>query len=118
MLKTLHFAFIFLSIVSFSGRFGLSIINSQILENKLVKVVPHVIDTLLILSGIALVFHGNWLAGEFGWIVSKLILLSGYVLFGFYAMRSTGMKKWLFFSGAILSFLFIFHVAMSKTGFF
>lgn len=117
MLKLFHIVFVFSSLASFTGRVALSQFNPGLLQAKLLKVAPHVIDSLLLLSGIALVIQGNWLEGEYGWIVSKFILLLFYVFFGVITMRSSGNKRWLAFAGAISCFALIFAIAIGKQGF-
>ncbi|WP_031434786.1 SirB2 family protein [Methylomarinum vadi] len=117
MLKFFHILFVFGSLASFTGRVALSQFKPEVLQAKLLKVAPHVIDTLLLLSGIILVFQGNWLEGNYGWITSKFILLLFYVFFGVITMRSTGGKRWMAFAAAIGCFALIFTIAISKQGF-
>ncbi|MCK5477355.1 MAG: SirB2 family protein [Methylococcales bacterium] len=117
MIKLIHIIFIFSSFASFTSRFALSIFKPAILQKKIVKIAPHIIDTLLLISGATLVFQGNWLEGEFGWILSKFILLLAYIVFGVMAMRCKGPKRWLAFVGAIACFIYIFIIAITKNGF-
>jgi len=117
MIKSIHLVFIFSSFISFSGRMALSVFKPALLQNKIIKIVPHVIDTLLLISGITLVIQGNWLDGEFGWIISKLILLLGYIGFGVLAMRLKGMNRWVAFIAALICFIAIFITGITKNGF-
>ena len=117
MLKLIHFIFIISSFVSFVSRMGISVLKPEMLQNKIIKIAPHVIDTLLLISGVALVFQGNWLAGEFGWIISKFILLLVYIVFGVMAMRCSGLKRWVAFIAAIACYIGIFVIAITKNGF-
>lgn len=112
-----HILFIIFSFVSFNGRFFLALKQSEWLQKKWMKIAPHIIDTGLLLSGVALVYHEQWLAREHGWIISKLIVLLFYVLFGIVAMRSQGAKRWLAYAASIACFAAIFTIAMTKTGF-
>ncbi|MCF6202415.1 MAG: SirB2 family protein [Methylococcaceae bacterium] len=119
MIKLIHLTFILTSVVSFSARFALSFFKPEILQNKFIKIAPHVIDTVLLMSGVALVLQGSWLEGEFGWIVSKLTLLVGYIIFGVIAMRTkTTGKRWIGFLAAMLCYVGIFIIAITKNGFF
>ncbi len=117
MIKLIHLIFIFSSFISFNGRIALSVFKPVLLQNKLIKIAPHVIDTLLLLSGFTLVFQGNWLDGEYGWIISKFILLLGYVGLGVLAMRLKGVNRWVAFVAAIICFIAIFITAITKNGF-
>lgn len=117
MIKTLHFIFILSSFASFFYRFYLSIFKPEGLNNKIIKIAPHILDTFLLISGFTLVIQGNWLSGEFGWIISKIILLISYIGFGVMAMRSIGNKRWIGFLMAIICYISIFVIAISKHGF-
>ncbi len=117
MIKHIHLLFIVLTISSFIIRIFLAEFKPEILGAKVLKIAPHVIDTILLLSGIALVFQGNWMAGEYGWILSKFVMLLIYIGLGVMAMRSTGIKRWVAFVGALAVFAYILSVAISKHGF-
>ncbi len=117
MLKFFHVIFAVSSLAGFTGRVALSEFNPALLQAKAFKIAPHVIDTALLLSGIALMFRGDWLSAEYGWIVSKLILLLGYVSCGVLTMRCKGGKRWAAFVAAIACFAFIFAIAVGKRGF-
>ena len=118
MLKIFHLTFVMLSLFSFVGRVALSEIRPEILQQKALKIAPHVIDTLLLLSGITLVFQGHWLSGEYGWIVAKIIALLGYIGLGVVVMRNRGTERWLAFAGAMACFAYIGIVAVSKNAAF
>ncbi|NOR79439.1 MAG: invasion protein [Methyloprofundus sp.] len=117
MIKSIHMLFILLSVGGFITRIMLAEFKPDILRTKVLKIAPHVIDTILLLSGIALVFQGNWMAGEYGWIITKLVMLIAYIGFGVMAMRSTGIKRWAGFILALACFGYILSVAITKHGF-
>ncbi len=117
MFLSLHIFFIILSFVSFNGRFLLAQIQSDWLQKKWLKITPHIIDSGLLLSGVALVYHGQWLQREHGWIISKLMVLVVYIVLGVMAMRSQGTKRWLCYFAALGCFAAIFAFAVTKTAF-
>ena len=117
MLKSIHMLFILLSVGGFITRIMLVQFKPTWLQPKIAKIAPHVIDTILLLSGVGLVFQGNWMAGEYGWIISKLIMLIAYIGFGVMAMRSTGIKRLGAFVLALACFGYILTIAISKHGF-
>ncbi len=117
MLKALHLVFIFSSLASFVGRVLLSEFKPEVLQHRLSKIAPHVLDTLLLLSGVALILMGNWLDREFGWIISKFLLLLLYIGLGVICMHNRGTKRWLAFAGALACFGYIFVIAITKQGF-
>ena len=114
MIKIIHLTFVLLAISSFVGRFVLLNTQPDVLKQKIFKIAPHVIDTLLLLSGITLVFQGQWLSGEYGWLVAKIMVLCGYVALGRLAMHSEGTLRWQAFAGAMACFLYIIMVAVTK----
>jgi uncharacterized membrane protein SirB2 len=117
MIKMIHLTFILLSIFSFVGRVFLAQNRPEMLEIKWIKIGPHIVNTILLISGFTLVFQGQWLSGEYGWIVAKLIALLGYVGLGLVAIKSEGILRWQAFAGALACFIYIGIVAVSKHAF-
>lgn len=117
MIKMFHLTFVLLSISSFVGRVILAEMHSEMLEQKWLKIGPHIINTLLLITGFTLVFQGSWLSGEYGWIIAKIIALLGYVGLGIVAIKSEGALRWQAFAGALACFIYIGIVAVSKHAF-
>ncbi|MDD2723954.1 MAG: SirB2 family protein [Methylovulum sp.] len=118
MIKIIHLSFILLSIFSFVGRVILSETHPALLKQPLFKIAPHVIDSLLLLSGIILVFQGSWLSGENAWLVGKVLGLLGYIGLGVVTLRTRGTNRWLAFAGAMACFVYIGIVAVTKNPLF
>ncbi|MBS3964182.1 MAG: SirB2 family protein [Methylomonas sp.] len=116
-MKHLHLLFVALAFASFAGRLALAEFKPDMLAQKWLKIAPHVIAALLLLSGIALVFQGRWLEGDYGWIVAKVVVLPIFIVLGLLAMKREGTARWGFAGGALLCFLYIAKVAVSKTVF-
>lgn len=114
MIKFIHLTFILLSLSSFVGRVYLAEKRPEMMEQKWIKIGPHILNSLLLITGFALVFQGSWLSGEYGWIVAKLIALVAYVGLGIVAIKSQGDLRWKAFAGAIACFVYIAAVAVSK----
>jgi uncharacterized membrane protein SirB2 len=114
MIKIFHLTFVLISIFSFTGRVILSEIQPEILKRKALKIAPHVIDTLLLISGLILAIQGQWFSGEHSWIIGKLFGLVAYIGLGVAAMRNRGAVRWLAFAGAIACFAYIGIVAVTK----
>jgi uncharacterized membrane protein SirB2 len=115
----IHIVFVLSSFISFITRVLLLQFKPQVLNEKFFKVAPHIIDSFLLASGIGLVVRGDWIdSGEYGWIVSKFIVLLAYIVLGAVVMRSTGVKHWLAFVAAVGCYGYILSVAVSKEGFF
>ncbi len=90
-------------------------IDSKLLEHRLVRLLPHVIDTLLLLSAISLTLQIQQYPGTDAWLSVKLVALIGYIVLGMYALRlaKTRFMRIISFVGAILCFSFIVSVALS-----
>lgn len=114
MLKQIHLFFVALLAISFIGRIALAEIKPAILKRRWLKIIPHLLDTLLLFSGIALIIRGDWLPADYGWMVAKLIALLCFIGLGMIAMRAQGSKRWLAFAGALLCLLYIIMVAIGK----
>lgn len=117
MIKILHLTFVLLSISSFIGRVYLAEKRPEMLEQKWIKIGPHIINSLLLITGFTLVFQGSWLSAEYSWIIAKLIALLGYVGLGIIAIKSQGDLRWKAFAGAVACFVYIVIVAVSKHAF-
>ena len=118
MLKTLHLIFILISLSSFIGRVIISELKPAVLEIKIIKIAPHIINFILIVSGIALIFQGNWFTSEYSWIIAKIIALLAYIFLGIMTLKLKGQNKWLAFTGALLCVTYIGIVAVTKNALF
>jgi uncharacterized membrane protein SirB2 len=118
MIKLVHLTCVVLSLVSFVARVVIAETQPSLLKKKTFKVVPHVIDTVLLLSGIGLVFEGQWLGKDSIWLIAKLIAVFGYIGFGVLAMRVRGPVRWLALVAAMSCFVYIGIVAVTKNPWF
>lgn len=85
--KHTHLTLVVLSIVLFYYRFYINKIKGQPL-NKFNKVVPHVIDSLLLISaGVLCVLIAQY-PFVAQWLTFKVICVIGYIVFAFLAMKS------------------------------
>jgi uncharacterized membrane protein SirB2 len=114
MIKFFHLIFALLTISAFVAKFYLSEARSELLQQKAVKIAPHVISSLLLLSGIVLASQGYGLANGHGWLAVKLVAVVGFIGLGILTMRFEGQKRWLAFAGAIACFLYVCIVAATK----
>jgi len=118
MIKHIHMLLVILSFAGLAARVILAEINPHAFKQKWIRMAPHVIDTLLLLSGIALVFIDSWFSVDYVWIIAKFIALLFYIGFGILAIRSQGKIRWFAFTAAVLCFLYIARVAVSKLPWF
>ena len=75
------------SVGLFTFRFILLLLESKKLNNKWLKISPHIIDTLLLTVGIILAvkLHINPL--EQLWLAEKLLAIAAYIFTGYYTLK-------------------------------
>ena len=91
--------------------------GSTWLNKAFVKRAPHVIDTLLLCSGIGLIIVTGLNPLTTPWLAAKLGLLISYILCGAYALRygKTLMHRIGFLLLALMSFGGMIFLAVTKT---
>jgi uncharacterized membrane protein SirB2 len=87
IIKHLHVWLVVLSISGFAMRFALSLKGSSHLQQKWVRVAPHVIDTLLLVTGVSLAGLFQLSPIQTSWLGAKLILVIVYIFLGILALR-------------------------------
>ena len=114
--KQLHVAAATLTIVLFAVRIAWMIGSPERLQRRWVKVVPHVIDTALLLSGVWLAWQLG-AAGILGWLPTKLVALMLYIVLGVIALRRgrTRRVRIAAAAGATVVFAYIVYVALTKS---
>ena len=86
-LRFLHIAAALASGAGFTLRGAWMLVDSPRLGARWVRVVPHVVDTLLLASALALVFASGQSPGALPWLNAKVVALLAYVGCGLFALR-------------------------------
>lgn len=86
-LRFLHIAAALASGAGFTLRGAWMLVDSPRLGARWVRVVPHVVDTLLLASALALVFASGQFPGALPWLNAKVVALLAYVGCGLFALR-------------------------------
>jgi uncharacterized membrane protein SirB2 len=116
IVKHLHQTVIALSLALFLLRFIWTLGQSNMLQKKWVKILPHVIDTLLLLSAATLCV----LIGQYPfvtpWVSEKLLALLMYIFMVVLTLKiaKTGFMRSVGFIGALSWLAFAGFVAVSK----
>ena len=116
-MKNLHMAFAILSITGFVLR-GYWMMRSSVLnEHRLTKIAPHVIDTLFLVTGIAMVVNLQLAVLQNNWLLAKFAALIVYIVLGAIALRRgrTLKVRAIAFAGALLAFTYIVNTALTKS---
>ena len=86
------------------------------LQQRWVRIAPHLVDTLLLASAIALAAWSGQYPFVHGWLTAKVIALLGYILLGAIALKHgrTRTVRACAFIGALALFAYIGAVALTK----
>lgn len=120
-LKHIHLTFVALSLLAFFVRGIWLFMNSSMLSKKWGKILPHIISTILLVSGIVLAVHLSLSPGSQPWLMAKIVGLIAYIGLGVAAFKvpNPNARKLLWVS-ALIVFAYIVSVAITKNpmGFF
>lgn len=105
-----------LSIGGFFVRGILMIKVSPLLQARVSRIAPHIIDTVLLVSAVVLVSRWGWMVLQQPWLITKIVALLVYIALGMIALRegrvmAVRIGAWL---AAMLVFFYIVTVAMTK----
>jgi uncharacterized membrane protein SirB2 len=115
-IKHLHMGCAALSITLFLLRGGWMLQGSAMLQQRWVKIAPHLVDTVLLGSAITLaVLSGQYPFAQ-PWLGAKVIALLLYIVLGTIALKRgrTRRIRALAFGAAILTFAYIVAVAVTR----
>lgn len=116
LLKHLHVTAVAVSGAGFLLRGLLMLRDSPLLQRRVFKVLPHVIDTILLGSAIAMAVISSQYPFVQPWLTAKFFGLLAYIVFGMMALkrgRTKGQRAaWLL--AALLAFAYIVSVALVR----
>lgn len=116
-IKVLHLICIVATITLFVAR-GIWVTVAGRSLGRAMRIIPHIVDTLLLASGLALAFMiHQYPFYNSGWLTAKVMGLIAYIGLGVMVFRGPDQGPWRSLSGglAILVFGYIFSVALTKT---
>lgn len=115
LLKHTHLLAVTLSFIAFFIRGLLMIRESQAANHRAFLIAPHIINTFLIASGIALAVTLHLSPSSQPWLIAKLVALVIYIVLGVLAFKHPNLNVrkilWMF---ALIVFIYIVSVARSK----
>lgn len=119
-MKHLHITLAVISIALLTYRFALTLKGSDKLQQKWLKISPHVIDTFLLIVGISLAVKLHINPVEQLWLAEKLLALVAYIFTGYYALKLARNKAMqiLGYLGAMGWVVLIFRLAMTRETFY
>ena len=115
LIKQLHILFAFISLLGFVTRGVWMLRESPLLMRRRVKILPHINDTLLLVSAISLAVLMGLSPGAHPWLMAKIIALFVYIGLGVLAFRHPRKRvRTLAWLAALVVFMYIVSVAFSK----
>lgn len=91
--------------------------DSPLLRAKLTKILPHIIDTILLVSAVILAVQLGLKPGEHPWLLAKIVALIVYIVLGTFAIKP-GRPKNVRITAFILALVVFFYIvcaALSKS---
>lgn len=116
-MKNLHMTFALLTISGFVLRGLWMMGSSPLARHRVSRIVPHIIDTLFLATGIAMVVQMRLAVLQNSWLLAKFAGLAVYIVLGAIALRRgpTMRVRKVAFAAALLSFAYIVGVAFNKS---
>lgn len=115
LLKHLHLFFIALAFIVFFLRGIWMISGSGLLQKKFVKIAPHIINTLMLLTGIAIAVYLKLSPGDHPWLIAKLVGIVVFIILGIAAFKAGNpavrLGLWIL---SLLVFINVAVIAISK----
>ena len=93
LVKHIHMGAASLSLLGFIIRGYWMLKESPLLQAKLTKILPHIIDTILLAGAVYLVVVAEFNVFEIQWLLAKIILLVAYILIGLIIIMSTTLTS-------------------------
>ena len=117
MIKLLHMSTAFISISLFMLRGFWVFKGSTMMNKKWVKILPHINDTILLITAVFLVMGIQQYPFTQDWLTAKLVALFFYIGFGMFALKRAKLmkNKMLFFMLSLLTFSYIVGVALTRS---
>ena len=116
LLKHLHMTLALVSLLLFFYRWLLALGGSARLQQKWLRVLPHVNDTFLLLLGVLLAVTLQMSPGQQPWLMAKLIALVVYIGLGVMALKCPARsQKVLAGIAALVVFGYMVGAAITKS---
>ncbi|OSI13316.1 SirB2 family protein [Neisseria canis] len=88
-IKHAHLTFVVITVVLFNLRYFLRVAKPERPLPAVLKIVPHINDTLLLITGLWAMGAAKWVPfGNADWLGVKLVLVVAYIMAGSIAMRA------------------------------
>lgn len=116
LIKNVHVITVIMSGVGFAVRFAGASVDAGWVHSRLARTLPHINDTLLLISAITLAVLLQVNPLEQPWLLAKILALFVYIGFGMVALKPSRPRNVRLGSGvaALLVYGYIVSVALSR----
>jgi len=114
LIKHLHVTAAVLSILFFVIRAYWSVSENALLQKKIVKITPHVIDTVLLVCALLLSMMLGAAAAQ-PWVLTKIVLLIAYIGVGTIAIKRGRTPRTRAIAAVIAVAIFLYIVGVALT---
>lgn len=117
ILKAIHVTCVAVSALGFIVRGALMLRQSPLLQARLVRITPHLVDSLLLASAVALAFALRLDPRQQPWLLAKIVALLVYIALGAIALKRGRTRKVraAALAGALATFAYIVGVALTRS---
>ena len=115
-IKQVHIACALISLTGFVVRGVWMIRGSELLQRRWVKIAPHIVDTVLLVSGIVMVIQLHIYSTQPGWLSAKIIALLVYIVLGSIALKrgKTRTQRTVAWIASLSVFAYILWIAVYR----
>lgn len=116
IVKAIHFSCALLTLISFSLRGMWMLYWPAMLARTAVRIVPHVIDAVLLASAIVLMVQIQQYPGTQAWLTAKVVAVTIYIVLGSIALKRgrTKTQRLTAWVGALAMYGYIVAVALTR----
>ena len=120
LIKHLHMTTAIISIAFFIVRAWWSVREVALLQQRWVRILPHINDTLLLVLGVMLTIMLSMSPHQHPWLAAKLLGLIVYIVLGTVAIKRgrTPLTRGVTAVAAIAVFFYIYGTAITKNPLF
>jgi uncharacterized membrane protein SirB2 len=116
LVKAIHVVSVVLSGAGFVLRGAWMLRGSPLLHRRLTRILPHLVDTVLLASALTLMVVSRQYPTNHPWVAAKIVALVAYVVLGSLALKRgrTARTRRLALAGALALFAYIVAVALTR----
>ncbi|MCB1735818.1 MAG: SirB2 family protein [Gammaproteobacteria bacterium] len=115
IVKQIHLISVALSFLSFFLRGVWMLTESPLLTSKPSKILPHIIDTVLLVSGISMVVMMSLSLGAETWLIAKIVALIVYIIIGTIAIKRGKTKAVRTVAWVLAMSVFVYIYLVART---